>query len=470
MAIADDWTINYGTQEISHTSGSTVYTCNEMYSWLMDTFDELGQLDDDVPMSAQTPTAYSLINGWAFSADSDYEYLSGGAINDTTNDDLWANIYTLGTIVAGSQIYIEQDGAEITPWWSTDHIDVLIKVKASGVEIDSGVITVYIRDLGSAFDFFEIDLTAGGRNAVPLATATDANNQTAEGTIATWTDVTITFGSISRDLNNGNGSQPYDVEIDCGGRTLEQVYERLKWACRHNASGSLNGNPAEFYQSADEVTPYTPIKVAPFGTFAGGTFFGARGVWLTNYAANQTFQLTDADGDTQNPPNLVYVDVTSLVSGDSVMVAVLDAPAGDIEKDTYTGAASGNGSGDPDFVVQESIAGDTPSAGWFRVDNGDGTEDRYAYSSWTGSTFTLDATEHPGGLGRTYNSAEDVWVPLLDLVADSTSESNSLIYSADIPVRIRVRKKGIIPFEIDGTVSSTGLSQAAIRTTDTIVS
>ena len=470
MAIGDDWTINYSTKQISHTSGTTVYTCNEMYSWLMDVFDELVQLDDDVPMSAQTPTAYSLINGWEFSADSDYEYLRGGAITDTTNDDLWANVYTLGTIVAGSQIYIEQNGAEITPWWSTDHIDVLIKVKASGVEIDSGIITLYIRDLGSAFDFFEIDLTAGGRNAVPLATATDANNQTAEATIATWTDITITFGSISRDLNNGNGPQPYDVEIDCGGRTLAQVYERLKWVCRHNATGTLNGNPAEFYQSADEVTPYTPVKVAPFGTFAGGTFFGARGVWITNYAANQVFQLIDADGDTQDPPNLVYIEVTGLVSGDRVLVAVLTGVGGDIEKDTYTGAASGNGSGDTDFVVQESIASDTPDSGWFRVGNGDGTEDRYSYSSWSGSTFTLDSFEHPFGLGRTYNSSENVWVPLIDIETVSDRENNSLIYSADIPVRIRVRKKGIIPFEIDGTVSSTGLSQAAIRTTDTIVS
>jgi hypothetical protein len=50
-------------------------------------------------MSAATPTEYSWINGWAFSADSDYEYISGGAITDTTNDDLWANIFTLGTIV-----------------------------------------------------------------------------------------------------------------------------------------------------------------------------------------------------------------------------------------------------------------------------------------------------------------------------------------------------------------------------------
>jgi hypothetical protein len=81
MAIADDWTINYATEEISHTSGTTVYSVNAMYSYLQDTFDELAQLDDDIPMSAQTPVEYTLINGWSFSADSDYEYLSGGAIN-----------------------------------------------------------------------------------------------------------------------------------------------------------------------------------------------------------------------------------------------------------------------------------------------------------------------------------------------------------------------------------------------------
>ena len=225
MAIADDWTITYGTETISHTSGATVYSVNAMYSYLQDTFDELAQLDDDVPMSAQTPTEYTLINGWQFSADSDYEYLSGGAINDSTNDDLWANVYTLGTIVAGAQIYIIQNGSEITPWWSTGHIDVLIKVKASGVEIDSGVITVFIRDLAASFDHFEIDLTAGGRNAVPLATQTDGNNQTASGTIATWNDITVTFGTISWDLNNGHGSQDYAVEIDCAGYMPAQDYE-----------------------------------------------------------------------------------------------------------------------------------------------------------------------------------------------------------------------------------------------------
>jgi hypothetical protein len=129
-----------------------------------------------------------------------------------------------------------------------------------------------------------------------------------------------------RDLNNGNGSQTYECEINCGGRTLAQVYERLKWACRHNATGTLDGVAAEAYRKADAA--YTETKAAPFGTFAGGTFFGAQGVWITNYAANQTFQLIDDTGTVQSPPNTVFVEVSSVVSGDRVGVFKLDAPAG----------------------------------------------------------------------------------------------------------------------------------------------
>jgi hypothetical protein len=457
MAIQDDFTINYGTKRISHTSGSTVYSANALYSWLQDTFDEIAQLDDDVPMSAATPTEYSWIDGWAFNSDSDYEYISGGAITDTTNDDLWANAYTLGTIVAGAQIYVIQNGSEITPWWGTGHIDVLLKVKASGVEIDNGIVTFFIRDLGSTFDNFEIDLTAGGRNAVPLATANDANNQTAEGTIAGWTDVTITFGTISRDLNNGNGSQTYECEVDCGGRTLAQVYERLKWACRHNATGTLDGVAAEAYRKADAA--YAEVKATPFGTFAGGTFFGAQGVWITNYAANQVFQLIDDTGTTQSPPNTVFVEVSALISGDKVGVFKLDTPGGDIEKDTYTVSSATSTT----VVMGTAIASDTPAAGYLRVEG----RGEFTYTSWSGSTFS-GVSPNPSGAGVT--NGDDAWVPFIDAEATGISINNSFIYSADVPVIVRVRRYGIFPFEIEGTVTSAGLSQAAIRAVDSIVS
>ena len=391
MAIQDDWTINYTTKTITHTAGTTVYTVLSLYSWLMDVFDDAPQMDDSVPMSAQTPVEFTLVNVWSIPGAS-YPFLKGGTITDTTNDDLWANVYTLGGIVAGSQVYIIQDSAEIAPWWLTGHIDVLIKVKAAGVEINSGKLLLMIRDPGNSYDHFEVDCSAGGRNAVPLATTTDLNNQTAGATLAGYNNITVTFGAASKDLNNGAGARSYDVVIDCALRPLAQVYEYLKYITRHNSASTLNGDTGEEYLSANPA--YAESKQAPFGTFAGGKLFGARGVWLENYDANdaKNFQLIDSAGVTQVPPNVVPVRVTSVVAGDRVAV------------------------------------------------------------------FQLS------GVGGTIQST------LIDEAATGTISQTTLVYSADIPVLIRVRRYGILPFEVESSVTSTGMSVAAIRTVDNIVS
>ena len=95
----------------------------------------------------------------------------------------------------------------------------------------------------------------------------------------------------------------------------------------------------------------------------------------------------------------------------------------------------------------------------------DGTEDLYKYSSWTGSTFTLDAMT----LSRNYTAGDEVFVPLIDIEATGTEVSNTVTFSSNIPVLVRVRKYGILPFEVESDVTSAGMTVAAIRTTDTIV-
>jgi hypothetical protein len=61
-------------------------------------------------------------------------------------------------------------------------------------------------------------------------------------------------------------------------------------------------------------------------------------------------------------------------------------------------------------------------------------------------------------------------VPLIDDAASGTSiASPAMTYVADLTVLARVRKKGILPFEVPATIPSTGASLSAIRTTDTIV-
>ncbi len=85
MAIQDDFTIDYVDRKITYTTAfvddrpPSIYTVNELYSFLQDTFDEPAQMDDPVPMSAQTPTQYTFIYPW-FIDDESIKGLYGGSI------------------------------------------------------------------------------------------------------------------------------------------------------------------------------------------------------------------------------------------------------------------------------------------------------------------------------------------------------------------------------------------------------
>src|SRR3990167_7889371 len=65
---------------------TTIDSVNALYSALQNHFDELGQMDDGIPMSAQTPTEYTI--GIIEAGDKDpwfidrtsVEYLTGGAL------------------------------------------------------------------------------------------------------------------------------------------------------------------------------------------------------------------------------------------------------------------------------------------------------------------------------------------------------------------------------------------------------
>lgn len=612
MPISSDFTIDYVNKLIVHSSGTTTYTVNALYSYIQDTFDELNQLDDTVPMSAQTPTAYTMINGW-FIDDQSVKYLYGGALassgwnneihvlqfgatytscvsgdigkavlddggafgtllaydntlkkwwvrtgsattaasssvmtitsgtgtgtinaTSTTGEALYTNIYTLGSIEAGTQIYIEQAAAVISPWWSTGHIDILVKVKEAGTLIDSANVIVFIRELSDSYDFFSIDLSAGGRQAVPLASSDDLNNQTSAATIAnyqngTTANIAISFGSFSADINNDGTPENYKVQINCDGQRLDKVYEVVKYWTRRGTSKTLNGVSGDLYTAADPT--YTSVKQSPLGTFAGGKFFGARGVYLTNLHASdiQSYQLTDNTNATVVPPNYIAVTVSGLVSGDRV--AVFPASGGAVNKSQYTLTSLSQGASS--IVVSTSLPVDTPSTGYIVLKKPAAkAEYTYRYTSWTGSTFTLaasatgtatagdtttlvdssanfitsgvqigdivyrDATNfgyvvsvdsgtqltttafastwsgqayHINALVTSYSSADSAYVPYLYKTAASTSETTTIVYVADRAVITRVRKKGILPFEVAGTIGNTGISVTAIRTSDSIV-
>lgn len=618
MAIGDDFTIDTTLKTIKHTSGSTVYGVNELYTYLLDYFDEVETIRYDVPMSAQTPVEYSLINGW-FIDDPSFQFLSGGAIQTSGHSNIiytlklqtgadsltateigmtvtggtslatgtllaydnaagkwwiravsgtfannevctvnslsgttlnsagvltglsvWSNTFTLGTLVAGTSLDAYQEDIQIDPWWSSGHIDILVKVRESGVLIDGGNLTILSRLYGTLYDHFVVDASAG-RNPVPLASFVDNNNQTASGTVATYSDISLTFGATSQDLGNGNGSRPYDCIVDCAGRSLIQVYEYLKYITRSGSSLSVNGVEGEYYTGVGDLrlnydneasgpfvqgervdgtsgaygyivslidngtsgtmvlrnihggfpdgmtlsgetsgatadidgTPdaITPNKQSPFGTFAGGKFFVARGVWLTNYLGTDAnnLVLTDSTNTTQTPPNTVAILVTGVVAGDTVSVFRTTGDNGIVDRSVYTSHASANTAGAGTFTVTATIASDTPTSGTIRVVDRDSagnfvSESSYNYTSWSGSVFTLSGT-----LSQTYDSDDTAYVPFIDTTASGTTVSVSVAYASDRYVVTRIRRKGILPFTVNGQLVSTGLTVTAIRTEDSIV-
>lgn len=535
MAIQDDWTIDYGAKTVTHSSGTTIYTMLAFFQWLASEFANSSQMDDAYPIQSDTPTVYKWLNGWYFGSEAnDTQYLSGGSIESSDGNEAYANLYSIGSQEAGSQLYIIQNDAEVTPWWGTGNIDILIKVKTAGALIDSGNVLVMCRELDYEFDHNYVDLSGLGRNPVGINNANDlgmdglygeyiatvgtggsftvgqylyssTNGGTArinyidgnnlylvqiEGTIAnldsvnarvtrsgangtadtisaytaqiaSYSDITVTFGTISRDLQNGNGSQSYDVEINCAGRTMLEVYQYLKLYTRHNAGTTVNGDNGEEYLSAN--VSYTDVKKAPFGTYAGGTFFGARGVWVTNYNG-ATFALTDSSNNLQNPPTLLQASVANTsLSGCRVFVSEITGSGG-----TYTAPYTVSSRTTNTIVATASIdTSKTPQSGYIRIVTPAGRDDlEFSYTSINADGVTFEGVS-PDPVVAGVAATDTFATPLISVLADAATEvSASVIYSAPFWCRAVVRKYGFKPFEVDQQFGSNGLSVNAVLTTD----
>lgn len=460
-----DWQYDEATKKIKHNTGTARVTVLTLYSALMDLADNSDFMDADPPMEAQTPVEFSLINGWTFDSDSDPGYLYGGSIvveKAGSDKDVWANFYTLGTVESDVVVYWLQNGALVAshPGYATGHIDQLIKVTAGGADIDSRNITAYARNRASGnadlYDHFPAQATAtGGRNPVPLATSPDAND---DGSDVSAYSITVAFGTVNEDVNGDGTAEAYDVSVDCGGAyTCLQAYRYLKHLTRRentSAVGTGTSTQGRFYTSANAA--YALVKQAPFGSFAGGKFFGARGVLLTNVSDPNNRQLIDAAGNTRIPPVTITVGVTGIVAGDRVLVA--RTSGGAIIKNQFT--LAGAHSATATVTANEALGNDIPGTGTLRF--GDVI---HTYSGINRGTKQFTGVS-PVVTGA---NNDPFYSPLIDEAAAGTSVSKSIVYASDFDITARVRKKGIKPFANTGTVTNAGLSISAIRAVDTIV-
>ena len=477
MPIAADFSIS-ATGDIRHVSGTTVYSVLDLHQWLQDLADDAAYTGNDLldilapnpskldgPRDAAVASRLNLLTSGAvaFNIDDDAaKYINFGSIKQDGANVQYSGLKTIGGIVAASPVYVVQNGNKLTSFWADGHIQILVKVKTAGSFIDSGNVTAFSRKWGQTYSHFDVNLSAGGETSAALSTALDSAILLTEGQAALLSSkVTVTFGDTTQDLGNGNGSKLYKGTIALsGGCTLQEAYQYLQYLTRESSAATLNSIPGWRYRVLNSA--YTEIPSAPFGTFAGGTFFVAQGWWLTGVlvAESTKYQLIAHDGTTQVPPTFATISVGNLVSGDRVLVA-RDDGTGNILKDEYTPVAASSGA--TSIQVVESIKADTPASGVIRIKG-----KRYTYASYTAGTKTFN-TLSPS-LVENIVAGDDVFVPYIDVATTTTSESASFTYSSNFNCRVDVRNGSgvspIIPFTTTISVTSAGASVNASRNSD----
>ena len=139
-----------------------------------------------------------------------------------TGEQIWANLYSIGTIEPDTHIYLYQGKVSdasrarvhsisdyTQDWWSSGHIDVCVFTKdfkqTAYPIIDTGYIKAFARKGTTYYDNFETSTssTSGGRNPVPINTAADLDNSTGYKSI-TFASGTVDDFNVGDEINGGS--------------------------------------------------------------------------------------------------------------------------------------------------------------------------------------------------------------------------------------------------------------------------
>jgi hypothetical protein len=362
-------------------------------------------------------------------------------------------------------------------------------------------------------------------------------------------------GTVSGTMTEGNsvtqaGSGATGVIVSKD-ETLKQMLLRDTRGT-FDTSGVVTDDVASGTVTPDTAaTAFNANKQAPFGSLAGGRFFGARGVALVDWlgADENNFQLIDSQGNNRERPIAITLSVSNLVGTDEttstddyVTSHKLLGSGLAIDKAEYS-AAGGEAIGTATLAVDTAITPDTPgksTGGVLNLRDASSTPPnkhyRLRFDSWDTSTFTLSniviaaadsattttitetgaftnakrgdlvlnitrsnavsyiqtvdsanaITISPEIAGQTtgdnieinacpilVNTADDVYVSLIDEYATSSSASVSIVYNAT-PIHYRVKVSNtrnatkIKRFVTDDVTSGTDRNVATIRNEDTI--
>lgn len=343
-------------------------------------------------------------------------------------------------------------------------------------------------------------LTESDANAIYLmknnATAFSGNNTITGGTSSATYSGTLSYDAnqdtVPCDLGDGSGEENYTAYIaaDITGadpQPILNVYEWTKFLTRKESTttlggpGNATGTEGRFYQRL--VSTFELIKLAPFGTFAGGKMLGAQGVFIDKdtlaTADLQNFTVKNNAGTTRTPPNLQVMEIINIFSGVRAAAYRTATLGGEIQRTEFKVGAVGGGynqSGDANILVAAQdrsvspLPSDVPGTGVIRVldPNDTGRYLSFIYDSVnrTSNYFHLQQGIGQNTIGAVTSSTDlvandNAHVVFIQEEASGTSVNNTIQYVSNIFLYVVARKKGYRDFNTTATFTNTGASVGA---------
>lgn len=543
MAIEDDISVAANGDIRRTGGGSDTYTVLELHRFLQDLADDaVASGDDLLDITDSTPSVRATDNIITLNApynidDNLAEFIFDGSISQDNGDTLYSGLVVVGAVQPGTQLQVVQNNGLLTSYWGTGLnadagagilLRIMVKTRASGSDIDGRRIRVQARELGDTYAEFSATLGAGNSTAA-IFTNSDLNNQTAQATIASWSDVTVTEGLSLIDVDGDGNDEEYFVELDRGSRTINQLYERTKWLQRRGTASTIFGINGELFRGithsfaydGESGGPFSQNEILTFGNGATGLLLaldddGATGNMyiqlLTGVAPSNNDSITGGTSSaTANVDGTVTVrTVSPAFIGQSTGSAIIGAYGVGIQASDLSNADLlfdlTNTARNPPNNVQFSVGGLVSGEDYVLVGpeaGGTIDEDQFSLSgALTGGEATITVgsaipTDTPAsGTIRVFNGSTysrvtytgysgsnftgcvgtpaasngaNVFISYIDKLAAAASESFTGVYLADRSLFIRVRDGGatpIVTFETTGTLGSAGGSATAIRSSD----
>ena len=233
------------------------------------------------------------------------------------NNRIYAGIISLGSIASIDQPYFQQilnGTATNTTYTGAINEPVQIYGDADNGNFDyRNYFKVFVREQGKKYASAQLsDIGVNTMTSIvyrfPLANSDDlkiTHNDTTISTTAPYTGVDVTYYAVNQQRTIGGIAYDFNVIIDGNNATAEQIYEKIQYQLRSNTD-------------IDEGTGVVTGKTASdLLTFIGDTLSTSTGVYIDNFATNDTnrLQFYDVTGTLRTYP---YVATITLNFNDNL--------------------------------------------------------------------------------------------------------------------------------------------------------